>query len=137
MENATGADGSFYLEDMTKYGDEFQFGFYNRGNVIGEIYFVVNHGENGEGTVLNVDFDVFYYQKGEYSVDVRCGTVTVSAEALYEALEGLNVEVETVSVVFVWGDVMSGYFDYETGYFEGSYLEEAITFIDYTENSGR
>ena len=130
LENATGVSGSFYLEDMRRYGD-YRVGFYNNGNVLGEIYVVANHGPNGAGVVLDVELDVFYYQTGDSTLDVKCGTVVVDTDdmaAAIEALEASGTTVETISIVFLWGDPMSGDYNPETGFFSGTYLEEALTF---------
>ncbi len=130
MESPNNANGMFYLEDMSdKYG-MFAVGFWNSGSVF-DFHLVVNHGEDGQGIVLNdVDYEFFWYKTGEHSVSVRCGSVVIdkdSLQAAFDALEAYGVEIESFSVVFEWADPASGNYDEETGYFEGSFIEEAVT----------
>lgn len=130
MESPNNANGMFYLEDMTnKYG-MFAVGFWNSGSVF-DFHLVVNHGEDGQGVVLNdVDYEFFWFKTGQHTVSVRCGTVVIDMESLEAALlelEGQGVTIESFSVVFEWADPASGYYDEETGYFEGSFIEEAVT----------
>lgn len=130
MESPNNANGMFYLEDMTdKYG-MFAVGFWNSGSVF-DFHLVVNHGEDGQGVVLNdVDYEFFWFKTGQHTISVRCGTVVIDMESLQAAfteLEGQGVTIESFSVVFEWADPASGYYDEETGYFEGSFIEEAVT----------
>lgn len=128
MENATGVDGSFYLEVLNN-SDVVTIGFFNRGNVLDFEGFTVQ--VNNGVRILDIDTELTYYKNGPFSTSTRCGRISFSKEALSEALEALadeGVTVESVSVVFTYADPNSGNYDPETGRYEGSYLEEAVTF---------
>ena len=132
MENATGADGNFYLEVLENDPKLVTIGFFNRGNVLDFDGFTVqvDCGVNGVH-ILDIDMELTYYKDGEFSTSTKCGQISFSKDALWEALEALQnegVTVESVSVVFLYADPNTGNYDPTTGTYEGSYLEEAVTF---------
>lgn len=128
MENETSANGNFYLEVLNKDPKLVTIGFFNSGNVLDFDGFTVQ--VNG-AHILNINTELTYYKNGPFSTSTRCGQVSFSKEDLakaLEALQGSGVTVESVSVVFLYADPNSGNYDPETGRYEGSYLEESVTF---------
>lgn len=131
MENATGADGNFYLE-VLENSDVVTIGFFNRGNVLDFDGFTVQVDCGmGDVRILDVDTELTYYKDGPFSTSTRCGRISFDKEDLQEALLALTnegVTIESVSVVFLYADPDTGNYDSTTGNYEGTYLEEAVTF---------
>ena len=135
--NETSAEARFTIEDLTYSTKEGEYGQYKAGffndRCVYEFHIVANHGADGAGIVLNdVAYNLFYYRPdGSFAIDDKCGIVVIDMESLDAAIEKLSADgitVEHISVVFMWADPMSGAYDEETGWFEGSYIEEALTF---------
>ncbi len=105
MKNTTGADGNFYLEDLSDPAG-YQVGFFNRGNEEFEFHVLVD-----DNKVDDVEYEFHYYVVGEGAVDVKCGVVILDMKSL------MKYEGKEISIVFEWYDPASG-----------TFLPEAVTF---------
>ena len=125
MKNETGADDNFVIEDLTYTTENgtYTIGYYNKAYVEYSVYVVVNYGTGNERILDKVSC----VDKVTYS---NSGIISVDMEELLAALEGLDVEVETVSVVMQYWDAQSGEYNEETGEWEGSYIDCVVTFED-------
>ena len=132
LENETGSDGYFVLEDL---GD-FRIGFYNKYSVPYEFHIVGNMAD-GQEIVLDdkVEYDCFYYYR-DYHGDGRnyegwyahSGYVDLD-ESIYDAIE--NYGLESVSIVFAYYDGYSGPYDPNSGTYEGSWVEFTLTITEW------
>jgi hypothetical protein len=132
MKNETGADDNFVIEDLTYTTENgtYTIGYYNKAYVEYSVYVVVNYSTSSEQYLDTVS----YIDKETYQ---NSGIITVNMEQLLLALEGLDVEVETVSVVMQYWDAQSGKYDEETGEWEGSYIDCVVTFEDEKKDEGK
>ena len=108
LENQTGVDGYFLVEDLSNTYGAYTVGFFNR-NGLGwnmdegyNFYIVLNYGETNQAVTQGVEFDLFEY--GYEDAGAGSGIVTLDAETLRAAVIaafGENMEgFESVSIVF-------------------------------------
>ena len=132
MKNETGADDNFVIEDLTYTTEDgtYTIGYYNKAYVEYSVYVVVNYGTANERYLDIVScVDRVTYENS--------GIVTVNMEELLLALNNLDVNVETVSVVMQYWDAQSGEYDETTGEWEGSYIDCVVTFEDEKMDEGK
>ena len=132
MKNETGADDNFIIEDLTYTTENgtYTIGYYNKAYVEYSVYVVVNYGTDNEKYLDMVScVDRVTYDNS--------GIITVNMEELLLALENLDVDVETVSVVMQYWDAQSGKYDETTGEWEGSYIDCVVTFEDEKKDEGK
>jgi hypothetical protein len=125
MKNETGANDNFVIEDLTYTTENgtYTIGYYNKAYVEYSVYVVVNYGIEGETYLDKVSCaDRVTYENS--------GIITVDMKALAAAIDQLDVEVVTISVVMQYKDAESGKFNEETGEWEGSYIDCVVTFED-------
>ena len=117
-QNATASDGWIVLEDMVEDG-EFKVGYFNRHDYYWssfsyyfdsvEITVIANYDPNNENGEYGVELqgDLIDRQVTSPIGRRESGIVTVDKDALGVALQGLEIDVETVSVVF-WVPTSNG-----------------------------
>lgn len=105
MENKTGADGNFFLEDLSDPAG-YQVGFFNRGNEEFEFHITVDG-----NPVTDVEYEFRYYVVSEDEVDVKCGVVIIDMDSVSK------YDGKVITVEFEYYDRQSD-----------SFLVESVTF---------